>query len=152
MQSLDLSSYVPMSRSVVLASESGLQPQQRCCATWGCSDSGSTQSGYRDGHWKVPIPIWVCGPLLVGEVYLRDSQMKLINLAPGHPPRCKSHPQVCGGLLSHFHAPIPSNNERKLPVREPAAAGVHLAHVRDPVGHGFANEADKPCPWTSPKK
>ena len=45
-----------------------------------------------------------------------EPQMKLINLAHGHPPRSKSHPQGSGGLRSHFHAPIPANDRPILPL------------------------------------
>ena len=86
-------------------------------------------------------------PLLV-----MDSQRKLMNLAPGHPPLWKSHPHGCGGVMSHFHAPNCRNGERKWPVRKFAAADMTFPCVGAPDDHGFANEPDKPCPWTSPKK
>ena len=44
-----------------------------------------------------------------------DSQIDLMNLAPGHPWMCTSHPHGCGGLMSHFHAPNCTNNERNCP-------------------------------------
>jgi len=54
-----------------------------------------------------------------------DSQMKLIILTPGHNPSWKSHPHGCGGLMSHFRAPICTNDERNLPVRQ-LAAGIGI--------------------------
>ena len=82
-----------------------------------------------------------------------DSQMKLINLAPGHSPICKSHPHGCRCLRSHIHAPTCTNGERtNLPVRKFAATDIGLAHVGAPDDRGFANGPDKPCPWTCPKK
>ena len=101
----------------------------------------------------LPLPRRQFGPSGegVGPLMVMDSQMKLINLAPGHPPTCKNHHHGCGGLMSHFHAPICTNDEQNLPSRK-LAADMNLAHVGGTVGHVFANRPQKPCPWTSPNK
>ena len=89
----------------------------------------------------------------VEPVMVMDSQRKLMNLAPGHPPLCKSHPHGCRCLMSHFHAPICTKKDvRNLPVRKFAAANTNLPPLRAPRGHGLKDRAHKPCPWTSPKK
>ena len=101
-----------------------------------------------------PLPTFWTEPEDVEPLMVMDPQMKLINLAPGHPPRCKSHSHVCGSLLSHFLAPpICTSHERNLPVRKFAPPTwiwpmVEAPLAMDPQMH----ESDKPCPWTSPKK
>ena len=64
---------------------------------------------------KLAVPTRLCpsleAPLAVA------SQMKLINLAHGHPPRSKSHPHGSGGLRSCFYAPIPAHERQFLPLR-----------------------------------